>query len=207
MTVETNGFKHVNKKEAIMEPLWERTGRKVSLHGLGFLQVELTDHLRIHVWHPDLPRRRCFEHSSIHNHRFGFESTVLVGEIVNRIVAPRQSRALDQEASYHLYSHEGPRGPHGNRGWLQGPRGPWQFIYVSATVYLPGQKYSMIPYVYHRTEITRHGRAATLMFKTEEHELPASSSCLVGVEPDETFDRFQMADDDMWAVVRDVLGG
>jgi hypothetical protein len=34
---------------------------------------------RMHVWHPDLPRRACYEWSPIHNHRFSFRSTVLVG--------------------------------------------------------------------------------------------------------------------------------
>ena len=49
-------------------------------HGLGMLQAEIDDSLRVHVWHPDLvrmpdtPRR-------VHDHRFNLESTVLVGEI------------------------------------------------------------------------------------------------------------------------------
>lgn len=51
----------------------------ISLHGLGFIQIKLDDNQRLHIWHPDLPRRKCFEHSNIHNHRFAFKSTVLKG--------------------------------------------------------------------------------------------------------------------------------
>ncbi len=200
--METNGFKHYNK----MEHLMERPSQKVSLHGLGFLQIQLTDQLRIHVWHPDLPRRRCFKHSSAHNHRFGFESTVLAGIIVNHIMAPITTTGINKDEQYYLYKHDGPRGSHGNRAWMIDESGPWRFVHVSATSYVAGQKYPMLPYVYHETAIPGGGKAATLMHKTEEHKTPAHSACRVGVEPDETFDRFQMTNDDMWAIVRDVLG-
>ena len=186
--METNGFKHVDRAE--------RPSKKVSLHGLGFLQVQLSDQLRIHVWHPDLPRRLCFEHSSVHNHRFGFQSTVLAGSVLNHVVAPILVAGIDKGDQYYLYEHP----------WFPATGGPWRFVHVSSMSYEAGQSYSMLPYVYHETAIVGHGRAATLMRKTEEHEAPAHSACRVGVRPDEAFDRFQMSDDDMWAVVRDVLG-
>ena len=30
---------------------------KITLHGLGFVQVQLEGSQRLHVWHPELPRR------------------------------------------------------------------------------------------------------------------------------------------------------
>jgi len=44
------------------------TKETISLHGLGFIQIVLGGNQRMHVWHPDLPRRDCYEHSAIHNH-------------------------------------------------------------------------------------------------------------------------------------------
>ncbi len=202
VVMDTNGFKHYNKMEHPME----RPNQKVSLHGLGFLQIQLTDQLRIHIWHPDLPRRRCFKYSSAHNHRFGFESTVLTGMIVNRIVTPIPTQTIDKGDQYYLYRHDGPRMRHGNRAWIPATDEPWRFVHTSSTSYVAGQKYPMLPYVWHETGIPGDGRAATLMYKTEEHEDPAHSACQVGVKPDEAFDRFQMTDNDMWAIARDVLG-
>jgi hypothetical protein len=50
--------------------------------GVGFAQVYLTEDVRLHVWHPDLPT----EPESFgcrHDHRFDFTSTVLVGAVTN----------------------------------------------------------------------------------------------------------------------------
>lgn len=60
------------------------TGRlKPRYHaGVGFAQLYLSDNVRLHVWHPDLPT----EPESFgcrHNHRFDFTSTVLVGAVTN----------------------------------------------------------------------------------------------------------------------------
>jgi hypothetical protein len=57
---------------------------QISVHGLGFIQVKLPNNQRLHVWHPDIPRRACYLHSAIHNHRFSFTSHVLIGTQVNR---------------------------------------------------------------------------------------------------------------------------
>ena len=45
---------------------------KITLHGLGFVQVQLEGNQRLHVWHPELPRQACFTHSAIHDQRFNF---------------------------------------------------------------------------------------------------------------------------------------
>ena len=64
---------------------FEETQQRITLHGLGFIQLQLEGGQRLHVWHPSLPRRKCYEESFIHDHRFSFESTVLVGSLVNRV--------------------------------------------------------------------------------------------------------------------------
>lgn len=185
---------------------FRETAEAISLHGLGFLQVKLGAGQRLHVWHPDLPRRRCFEHSQIHDHRFGFRSTVLRGMQVNDTFAVFESEEnLDDEDLYRAYLHEGERGASGNRPWV--PREILWVGGVSRELVDEGETYHVIPKVFHSTTPGGDGRVATLMTKVSEGNTGARSLCRVGVEPDVDFDRKQMADDDMWAIVRDVLNG
>ncbi|PUA41388.1 hypothetical protein C5U62_32205 [Pseudomonas protegens] len=160
----------------------------ITLHGLGFIQIQLEANQRLHVWHPELPRRRCFAHSAIHNHRFSFISRVMVGQQHNHdyLACP------DPEGDYTLYLHEGPRTAGGNRPWVKDGR--CHLIHA-------GQSYA-----YHRTEPGGNGRVATLLTKTEAFSLGAHSSCRAGVEPDSAFDRYQWPAARLWEVVADVLG-
>lgn len=182
---------------------WERTGRKISLHGLGFVQVELGGDQRLHVWHPDLPRRSCFEHSQVHDHRFGFESTVLVGGMTNIMFAFDEE--YDTQGTGHVaYRHKGKRGQSGNRPWK--PYDVGSLVLVDEQHVQPGETYLMRPYVFHQT--LPHGPTATLMRKTSEDiKRGATSLCSEGVEPDVDFDRFQLSDERLWHYVRRVLDG
>ena len=78
------------------------TADQISLHGLGFIQVKLPNSARMHVWHPDLPRRSCYDFSSIHNHRFSFRSRVLIGQQINR----RYRVWENQHGGHDLISHD-----------------------------------------------------------------------------------------------------
>jgi hypothetical protein len=175
----------------------------ISLHGLGFIQIKLKGNQRLHVWHPGLPRRRCFRHSQIHDHRFGFDSRVLVGEQVNVVHA---FEIVDDEtlATHIAYLHEGERSKFGGRPWLAHLR----FRHVGEVRrerVSPGETYRMLPYVYHSTEPGGDGRVATIMTKTSEDKVGAHSVCEIGVEPDADFDRFQLSDHALWNFVREVL--
>lgn len=183
-------------------PRFEETAKSISLHGLGFLQVKLWAKQRLHVWHPDLPRRKCFEYSAIHDHRFGFDSLILVGSQLNHIYGgcvPHDK----SEATHVAYQHEGRRSEFGNRPWIA--KDHLMMFIQSKEKVDAGSSYNMLPYVFHATQPGGDGRVATLMTKTYEGETGARSLCEVGVEPDVDFDRFQMSEDDMWSVVREVL--
>ncbi len=173
---------------------------RITLHGLGFIQVQLPGNQRLHVWHPDLPRRRCFEDSAIHNHRFAFDSHVLVGAL-------RNVDYLVQEAatgSHLAYSHEAPRTASGGRPWTLNSRVSIESF--TDTIYQAGQQYRMRAYDYHRTEALGDGRVATLMIKKQEGEAGARSLCRIGIEPDANFDRYQWPAARLWSVVLEVLG-
>ncbi|WP_372438212.1 hypothetical protein ACCM60_14040 [Pseudomonas chlororaphis subsp. aureofaciens] len=174
---------------------------KITLHGLGFVQVQLEGNQRLHVWHPELPRRACFEHSAIHNHRFDFVSRVLVGTQCNieYRVEP------DPDGTYMLYLHEGARTACGGRPWTPDGR-----VYMSddSRESIPaGETYMQLAYDFHRTEPRGDGKVATIMQKIGEYPRGAHSSCLIGIQPDDQFDRYQWSPAQLWEIVADVLLG
>jgi hypothetical protein len=50
-------------------------------HGLGMLQAEFADDLRVHVWHPCLKRMEGWR--NVHDHRFDLVSAVVVGAVTD----------------------------------------------------------------------------------------------------------------------------
>ncbi|NWD49070.1 hypothetical protein [Pseudomonas gingeri] len=174
---------------------------KITLHGLGFVQVQLEGGQRLHVWHPDLPRRTCFEHSAIHDHRFDFVSRILIGKQRNI----EYHDVWAEDGNYVMYLHEGARTPNGGRPWV--PDGRTNMILSYDVIILPGQVYSQIAYKYHRTEPQGDGKVATIMQKTWEGQKGAHSTCLAGVTPDTDFDRYQWPPTRLWEIVEDVMLG
>lgn len=170
---------------------------QVTLHGLGFLQVALPGNQRLHIWHPDLPRRRCFDHSPIHNHRFAFRSHVLVGTQVNRHVA-----VIPVERGTHqMISHDGPRRPTGSRESYVS--GECNIREISLRSYGPGESYTVDMLEYHETP--NSGIVVTLMQKLREGEIHAHSIIEKGWTFDQEFDRYQLSERTMWAFVQEAL--
>lgn len=169
------------------------TAETISLHGLGFIQLKLPANKRLHVWHPDLPRRSCYAHSAIHNHRFSFESTVLKGVQVNR----RWGLALHPQGSHDVISHDGPRSPMGGRESFVAARG--DVIAEGEERFMAGCTYHMPALAYHDTP--NSGIVVTLMTKLEEGRIHATSLIEHGHTFDQSFDRFQLSPDQLWSFV------
>ncbi|MGX5220303.1 hypothetical protein ACVTMO_16925 [Pseudomonas segetis] len=172
---------------------------KITLHGLGFVQVQLPANQRLHVWHPELPRRICFEDSAIHDHRFNFVSRVIVGTQINHCYNLHRR----DDGDFMLYLHEGARTASGSRPWTPDGRGdllPTGTLSIDA-----GDSYVTQAYPYHRTEPGGSGKVATIMTKRGEYQAGAHSTCTYGVDPHVDFDRFQWTPDQLWQVVRAVL--
>lgn len=172
---------------------------KITLHGLGFIQIQLEANQRMHVWHPELPRRSCFESSAIHNHRFDFKSNILVGEQINIEFRCDPSPG----GSHLLYLHEGARTACGGRPWV--PDGRVHMVEVCRESIQAGSTYKQNAYDFHRTEPGGVGKVATIMTKLWEYSRGSHSSCLVGVHPDDEFDRYQWSPSQLWEIVSDVL--
>jgi len=175
------------------------TKETISLHGLGFLQVIVNEKERIHVWHPDLPRRECYEMSAVHNHRFSFKSKVLKGTQINQrcdieIVKP-------DTGSHLLISHNGPRSEKGGR--LSYPVADVNVLYRDVETYGTGTEYFMPAMEYHHTPNT--GIVVTLLTKVEETTLHANSVCKKPTTFHYDFDRFQLSQDQLYAYFIEAL--
>jgi hypothetical protein len=170
------------------------TKETISLHGLGFIQLKLENNQRLHVWHPELPRRKCFDWSSIHNHRFGFTSRIIKGVQRNQVVEIELTRG---SGSHEVISHNGPRSAKGGR--ISYPVAECNVYRHQVQEYMPGASYEMLPYQYHCTPV--EGIVITLMTKTEERAIHANSICVKGIEFDYDFDRFQLSPDTLYDYV------
>lgn len=177
------------------------TPEKITLHGLGFLQVKLGSGLRLHVWHPDLPKRKCFEHSSIHDHRFGFTSKVLIGEQVNQYYRV-SNKGPAWKYSHKAYLHEGDRTKFGNRPWVEDFRCVLEKVGIEEVIKV-GEEYSVSPYILHATKC--QGVCVTLMRKTSEHNQGSHSYCEANTLPDVDFDRKQINQSVLWSIFTDAM--
>lgn len=175
------------------------TAETISAHGLGFIQIKLPAQRRIHVWHPALPRRECFDWSGIHNHRFSFRSTVLVGEQLNQ----RADLILHPEGTHDVISHDGPRSERGGRLSFVAGRVNVQLRELER--YEPGQSYVMPELEYHHTP--NSGVVVTLMEKLSEGSIHACSVVERPHQFDQEFDRFQLSPEQLWALAVEALGG
>nr|WP_231982325.1 hypothetical protein [Pseudomonas sp. bs2935] len=179
---------------------------KITLHGLGFVQIQLEGKQRMHVWHPELPRRACFEHSAIHNHRFDFDSLVIVGTQINVEFAELPpAAACFKQATHELYIHEGARSARGGRPWVR--NGTVEMLQTSRQAIAAGSMYRMRAYDFHQTEPGGDGKVATILKKGWEGQQGAQSSCVIGIEPDGDFDRYQWSPAQLWEIVADVMLG
>lgn len=175
------------------------TKETISLHGLGFIQLVLPGDQRMHVWHPDLPRRQCYEHSAIHNHRFSFTSRVLRGKQRN----VRVDLELAKNGTHTVISHNGPRSEKGGR--LSYPVAECNVFERAAEVYEPGQEYSMPELEYHHTPVD--GVVVTLIRKHTSGRIHANSVIRNGIEFHYDFDRFQLSPEELYGYVIDALKG
>lgn len=173
------------------------TAETISLHGLGFIQVKLGGNQRLHVWHPELPRRKCFEYSAIHNHRFSFRSRVLKG-VQNNV---RIDLELAKGGSHVVISHNGPRSPRGGRESY--PVAECNIHARGWETYVPGDEYFVPMHEYHYTP--NGGIVVTVITKVQESEIHANSIIRQGHEFDQSFDRFQLSPGQLLSYVNEAL--
>jgi hypothetical protein len=176
------------------------TSETISLHELGFIQVIMPNKYRLHAWHPELPRRKCYPYSPIHNHRFSFQSEVLRGMQINQRVRVVM-KEKGEFGSHVVIAHQGPRSAFGGRESFVD--GFCDIELLDIEYYKTGQNYIMTAGEYHHTP--NSGRVVTLMEKLYEGEIHANSIILGGHEFDQSFDRFQFSPEKLWEFVQRAL--
>jgi hypothetical protein len=180
--------------------MFDAMPERITLHGLGFIQIVVAPTKRIHVWRPDIPRRKCYAVSRTHNHRFSFKSTVLVGTLVNRRY--EIMRVPEAYATHDMVSHAGERlGTGARRSFVDGH---CRLASFSDERVESGRSYYMDALAYHETLDT--GVVVTFIEKLHEGETPAHSIIARGHTFDQTFDRFQWSRGKLWSVVVAALG-
>lgn len=78
------------------------SGNRPRVHGNGFLQIDLDEKSRLHIWgHPDIPRQDV--NTAIHDHRFSFVSTVLVGRLTHARYNLARVWEKGVDPTHHIY--------------------------------------------------------------------------------------------------------
>lgn len=180
------------------------SGRRPRVHGNGFLQLDLDPGRRLHVWgHPAVPRQEVS--TAIHNHRFNFESTILVGRVFNLVYT---AEVVHGDAITHsAYKPVTRDGEDTELVPCSVPCGAGLKVYLNHVQVLnPGQTYMMMGSVFHETTSDRP--SATVMTKLGSCPQVEVPWVLVpaGMTPDNEFHRDRvMSEVDMWSVLYDTL--
>jgi len=159
------------------------TGSHPRLHPNGFIQLDLDDRRRLHVW-PDEPVRVRTPLAPIHDHVFGFVSEAFLGTIVDR----RYDLVEDPAGGFEL---------HGVVCYVVGRKDAglqrlddkrYRLVLTEERrVTAPGS-YVMPPSVFH--ESAAEGLALTVITMTEpDPSRPARVVCRTGAVPTEVFKR------------------
>lgn len=177
------------------------------VHANGFIQIDITPVVRLHVW-GDVRIPRQVVATPIHNHAFGFTSRVLAGTLNHRTYRVEPSVASGQ----HLYRPHVARVRHGEDTILL-PTGSVVTIVAEASQYIaPGESadavYSMEPGEFHKT--VPLGSAVSVIVKRGRTLSQGGSSPTVlvpvDVTPSNEFDRHAaLRFGEMWDIVADVI--
>lgn len=177
------------------------SGARPRVHGNGFVQLDLTERRRLHVWgDPRIPRQLV--PSQIHDHTFSFKSTVYVGQLVHRAISlyPGTNGAYEM---YYAVSN------HGEDTRLVKTRVRYDSLITEERLLRAGDTYAFQSRKFHETVapwpcvtvIDKNGPTLSQGGPNPNVLVP------FGLEPDNTFDRYQTSPDLLWEVILEKLLG
>lgn len=174
------------------------------LHGNGFIQVDIAPNLRLDVWAEELAGLAQKISTPIHDHRFSFRSTVLLGRLRHTVyqVAPR-FRTFPPPVMTHQLWEARPR--QGEDTVLQ-PTGSYVNLSVQEVLEIPaGQTYEFRALWFHRSDPLTP-TVVTLLTKTGV--VPGAVGRVavpLGVVPDNEFIRYGPDPAYLRVIVREAL--
>lgn len=126
-------------------------------HGIGCLQAYLVENanpeIRVHVWDPRLVRPGIRESGDIHDHRFHLVSTVIEGEIREKVF----ETVADPEGDWYAFFVENARSAGAERKFdgdcYVVPDGDRYFCGVVPRRHETGSQYALERGIFHRTEV------------------------------------------------------
>lgn len=192
------------------------SGAVPRVHGNGFIQLDLDDRRRLHIWgHRAIPKQKVA--SPIHDHIFGFESEIVVGRLLNVNYDFIPWNDDDESGPYRVFEPTVREG----EDTVLNFNGEFCDVMISDCQLIDAdtsnQNYFMQPFVFHETFTS--GPAATIIekdglthaqraarFGVEESAKPRVL-LPQGHEPDNDFNRYEAMPPWLaWAVIKDVLG-
>lgn len=169
------------------------------VHGNGFIQLDLTARRRLHVWgDPRIPRQVV--PSTIHDHTFSFTSIVVGGQIVNRCVDLKE----DSNGAYEMYQAVT---NHGEDTRLVKSSARFNATVTAEHLLRAGDTYQFEARRFHETI------APWLCVTVIDKDGPTlaqggpNPNVLVptGLQPDNTFDRYQVEPGRLWTIIYEAL--
>lgn len=180
--------------------LLRKEGSAPRVHGNGFIQLDLDEATRLHVWgDPEIPKQKVS--TPIHDHVFGFDSLLVVGRLLN-IRYDWHPRVWGDMQIYTAHCREGSdtvlEGT-GEYGYAE-PTGIEVIEWCSRK-----WKYRMSPYVFHESIATEP--TATIITKDgpTRGRVPPRVLAPRRCEPDNDFDRHAFDEDMLWRIVERTL--
>ncbi len=168
------------------------------VHPNGFIQLDLSDILRLHVWHPGLPYRQKTYHP-VHDHVFDFTSYVYSG----RLVHVAYDAVLNASSTHVLWTAEciGP-----NESVLRPTADRVRLVQVNARAVQPGEEYFFAAHEFHETlsnepTLTIIRKNGATIYQGND-DVP-SIAVPFGVEPDNDFRRDNVDVDTLWKLIEE----
>lgn len=178
-------------------------GNRPRVHGNGFIQLDLTPLVRLHVWGDErIPRQKS--DTPIHDHTFGFTSYVLVGAIEQRVYCVSTSGLYERNFTPHQAIVR-----HGEDTVLSpiGERLALALDAKKSRIVRAGESYSMRPGEIHESRPI--GLAVSVIVKDGPTLAQGGPSPTVfvrqGVEPDNEFDRYAADPRLLWQIIESAL--
>lgn len=155
--------------------------RNPRVHPNGFIQLDLTDRRRLHLWHREIPRQKT--RTPLHDHVFDMQSSVLSGRMINIEYTIAFTCGVD-DADLKVYE------PNPDVGGLVETGERAVELRRDLTLHEAGSSYSVHRGEFH--ESIPAGPAVTVIKKSNIASNGQSPCVLIpqGREPDNSFDRY-----------------
>jgi hypothetical protein len=174
---------------------WQN-GVRPRVHPNGFLQLDLPDQHRLHIWPDALELPRPAVDMPIHDHTFSFASTILTGSLTNIVHEP----VLDDEGGYHMYEILPFVATGRHTPFERTDANRYRFDVTETETNTPGQKYDFAAFRFH--ESVPHGLTATVIcIGAFDRTRRARVGCPIDQVPDGSFRRDCLEDEVLWSII------